>query len=171
MAFSIYDVTIPVFISALKQTSHFLEKAESYGKEKEIPESVFIQARLAPDMKPLTFQIQEMTNIARELPIDIGGTELTPFERNENSFEDLQATIAKTIEILQKVPSDCMDGKLDANVMLHVDGGHWPFTGRTYTLKYALPDFFFHVTTTYGLLRHLGAPIGKIDYLGDITNS
>ena len=171
MALSLYDVTIPVFISSLKQTSHILEKARSYGEEKGIPVSVFVDGRLAPDMNPLTFQIQEMTNIARELPVDIAKTELVPFERNEATFEDLQTTIAKTIDVLQKVAPDSMNGKVDADVKLHAAGRDFYLTGKTYALKYALPDFFFHVTTAYGILRHLGAPIGKFDYLGNIEKN
>ena len=171
MALSQYDVTISIFISSLKQTSHFLQKTKSWAEENGIPLSKFVEGRLAPDMHPLPFQIQEMTNIPRDLAVDLWKTEHVPFERNETTFEELQTTVAKTIEVLQKVPSNSMDGKLDAVVQLRVDGGEYDLTRRKYVLKYAIPDFFFHVTTAYGILRHLGAPVGKFDYLGDILNS
>ena len=168
MALSLYDITIPVFISSLEQTSHFLAKAKSWAEENGFPLSKFVEGRLAPDMHPLPFQIQEMTNIARDLAVDIGKTELVPFARDEKTFEELQATVTKTIAILQKVPTDCMDGKLDTTIKLHVDNQDLFFTGKVYALKYAVPDFFFHVTTAYDILRNLGAPVGKFDYLGDI---
>ncbi len=162
----LHEASVPVFIRALNNLSAILEKGRAYADEKGIAHSELIEARLIEDMDPLPAQIQRASDAAKLAVIRLADLAPAPMEDNERSFDDLQARIAKTIALLESVPADAMDGREDAQVELKTPRGTFPFTARNYLLGFAIPNFFFHVTTAYALLRMKGVPIGKLDYMG-----
>ncbi|MFN7101524.1 MAG: DUF1993 family protein [Pseudorhizobium sp.] len=166
MSLSLYDVSIPVFLRTFQNLSDILKKGEAFADETGIPHSDLLEARLFPDMAPLTAQIQRASDTAKFVAVRLGGIVNVPMDDNEASFADLQARIDKTVAILRSLPSDAMDGKEEVEVVLKTRDSSTTFIGRDYLLGFAIPNFFFHVTTAYALLRHKGVPIGKMDYLG-----
>lgn len=168
MTTSLYDITVPVLLRSLGSLSTILTKGEAFAAEKGIDPAELLGARLIEDMGSLITQVQRASDAAKGAMVRIGGVENVAMPDEEASFADLQERIAKTMAFLKAVPRDAIDGKEDATVTLTTPGGSFDFTGRGYVLNFLLPNFFFHVTTAYGLLRHKGAPIGKLDYLGGI---
>jgi len=158
---SLYEISVPVFIRSLKSLSAILTKAETYATEKSIPLSQFTESRLAPDMKPFTFQIQTASNSAKNALVRVAGTEAVPMEDDETTFPQLQERIAATIKILEGVDEKVFEGKEGVEIELF---GR-KFTGQSYLITFAIPNFFFHVTTAYAILRKEGVPIGKNDYM------
>jgi len=165
MPLSLYDVSIPVFITALGNLSHNLRKGEAYAAEHGIAEEELTTARLYPDMLPLTGQIQRASDTSRFVAVRVGQTEPRPMADNEVSLADLQARIAATIDYLSAVAPESMDGRENATVSFKAGPRTLDFTGTSYILGFALPNFYFHVTTAYAILRHKGVPLGKMDFL------
>lgn len=168
MATDLYDLTVPAFIRGLRNLSALLDKGAAYAAEKGIDPLILTQARLIEDMAPLTAQVQYASDGAKGAVIRIGALDPVPMADSEQSFADLQDRIAKTIAFLESVPRERIDGRDDVEVVLKTPRGEFPFTGRSHALGFALPNFYFHVTTAYALLRQAGVPIGKLDYLGGI---
>lgn len=166
MSLSLYDVSIPVFLRAFQNLSDILKKGEAFADENGLPHADLLCARLYPDMAPLTAQIQRASDTAKFVAVRLGGTENVPMEDNETSFADLHARIDRTVALLRTLPADAMDGKDESEVVLKTRDQSVTFKGRDYLLSFAIPNFFFHVTTAYALLRHKGVPIGKMDYIG-----
>jgi len=166
MPVSLYDLSIPVFIRGLSILAAFLKKAEDYANEKQIPHSELLNARLVDDMAALPFQIQRVSDTAKGAAVRVGGAESVVMEDIETTFEDLQTRISRTIDFLNRVDKGAFEGKETAEVVMKLRGEDRKFTGETYLLKFALPNFYFHVTTAYAILRHKGVPVGKMDFLG-----
>lgn len=118
-------------------------------------------------MAPLIAQIQRASDTAKFTAVRVGQVDNLTMEDTEQSFGELQTRITRTIAFLKSVPLGSMDNQEDAEVILTTPSGAIPFTGRSYVLNFALPNFFFHVTTAYAILRHKGVPVGKLDYLGE----
>lgn len=135
---------------------------------RKIPATQLLEARLIDDMAALPFQIQRVSDITKNAASRVSGVEGVAMADDETTFEQLQARIQKTIDYLKTVPEDSMDGKEDVEIVLKPPGREWRFTGKSYLTEFALPNFYFHVTTAYDLLRHKGVPLGKSDYLGDL---
>lgn len=168
MATELYDLTVPAFLRGFTAMSGFLAKGEAFAEEKGIDPAELLNARLIEDMGPLTSQVQRASDAAKLTMVRIGGVENVAMPDEETSFADLQDRIAKTLAFLNTVPRDAIDGKEDAKVELKLPNRTLEFTGRSYALGFVLPNFYFHVTTAYALLRHKGVPIGKMDYLGGV---
>jgi hypothetical protein len=166
MSLSLYDVSVPVFLRGFEAMSAFLEKGRTYADGNGIAHAELLEARLAPDMAPLTAQIQRASDSARLCAARVGQLDAPAMPDEEVSFDDLQARIAATVAFLKSVPPQSMDGRDEAEVVLTFPNGSMTFTARDYVLGFALPNFFFHVTTAYALLRHKGVPVGKMDFLG-----
>ncbi|PYE90431.1 DUF1993 domain-containing protein [Phyllobacterium leguminum] len=166
MSLSLYDITVPVFLRAFANLSEILEKGRAFAEEKGIPHADLLEARLFPDMAPLTAQIQRASDTAKFAAVRVAQVETVSMEDSEVSFDDLQARIAKTVAFLKAVPAHAMDGREEAEVELRTSQGSKTFTARDYVLGFAIPNFYFHVTTAYDILRHKGVPLGKLDYLG-----
>jgi hypothetical protein len=166
MSFSIYDASIPPMIRALQNLSKILDKAVAQAKAKDLPLSTLLEARLAPDMHPFTRQIQIATDGAKGGAARLAGSEPPSFPDTETTFPELQARIAKTIAYLQSVGADKLAGAEDRQITLKTPNRTLEFSGRDFLTGFMLPNFYFHVTTAYGLLRHKGIEIGKMDYLG-----
>lgn len=166
MSLSLYEASVPVFARALNNLSTILEKGRAFADEKGMPHSELLEARLIEDMDPLTAQIQRASDAAKLAVIRLAELAPAPMEDKEQSFDELQARIAATVALIEAAPADSMDGREDAEVELKTPRGTLHFTARDYLLGFALPNFFFHVTTAYALLRMKGVPLGKLDYLG-----
>jgi uncharacterized protein len=163
---SMFDASIPVFTRALSNLSHHLDKAEVMAAERGLLPDSLIEARLIEDMAPLRKQVQIASDTAKGCAMRLAGRENPIFEDNEVSFADLQARIAKTIALLQSVDAAALADSATREVTLSFGRQQATFEGEAYLLSFALPNFFFHVTTAYAILRHKGVQIGKRDFLG-----
>jgi hypothetical protein len=165
---SLYDVSVPSFIRALENMDKFLDKGAAWFAEAGRPESELTGARLVADMHPLTAQIQRASDSAKGLAVRVGGVENVAMPDEEVTIADLKARIAKTIDFLKATPREAFDGKEETPVEVKTGKGSMTFTARDYVLGFAIPNFFFHVTAAYALLRKEGVPLGKMDYLGPV---
>lgn len=168
MATELYDLTVPVFIRGLRILSGLLDKGAAFAAEKGIDPLTLTGAQLIEDMKPLTAQVQFACDTAKGTVTRLGDLEPVAMADTEQSFAELQARIARTIALLEAVPREKIDGREEATVVLKTPGGEISFGGRDHVLGFALPNFHFHLTMAYALLRQAGVPIGKLDYLGGI---
>ncbi|MDE3115855.1 MAG: DUF1993 domain-containing protein [Pseudomonadota bacterium] len=168
MSISIYEVCVPPMIHMLDSLSKILDKAVEQAKERDIPLSALLEARLAPDMHPLTRQIQIASDAAKGCAARLTGIEAPSFADTEASFPELQARIAKTIAFLKSVKPEQFEGGETRQVTLKLPQRTLEFTGLDFLRQVAQPNFYFHVTTAYALLRHNGIQIGKADYLGGV---
>ena len=161
-----YNSSIPVFIHNLNNLSSLLKKADDYAEAKKIDPSVLLNARLYPDMFPLVRQVQITVDTIKGSSARLAEIEIPSFEDNDTSFADLQEKISKTIKFLQTIKSEQIDGKEELKISYTQHGKDRNFIGLPYLLNWALPNLYFHITTTYAILRHNGLEIGKRDYLG-----
>ncbi|HET9070099.1 MAG TPA: DUF1993 domain-containing protein [Amaricoccus sp.] len=175
MSIGLYDVTVPVLLRGLGRLSACLEKGRSHAEAAGIPAEELIGARLAPDMLTLAGQIQRASDTARFAVVRIGGVENVSMPDEERSFAELQDRIARTQGFLAAVPREAIDERTGATITVTIGRtpdatGRRPTTVRAvdYALQFALPNFFFHVTTAYDLLRMKGVPLGKPDYIGPL---
>jgi hypothetical protein len=166
MSLSLYEITVPVMLSGFRNMARFLELGRNHAEQSGISPEDLLEARLAPDMLSLVGQIQRASDTAKFAVTRVTAVPNVPMADNEKSFDDLQARIAATIAFLENVPAGAFDGREDSEVVISARQRQHTFTGRSYLLEFALPNFFFHVTTAYDLLRHKGVPIGKLHYLG-----
>jgi len=163
---SLYDLTVPAFRRGFASLSAILTAGEKYARDHGIAEADMLDTRLVADMAPLTAQVQRASDTAKGAMVRIGGIPNLAMADDEASFAAVQQRIAATLAFLDAVPRAAIDGKEDAPVTLVTSGGNVDFTGRSYVLGFVLPNFYFHITTAYALLRMRGVPIGKMDYLG-----
>jgi len=166
MSLSMYQASIPVFVRALGNLSHILDKGAAFAEAKKIDPSVLVTARLAPDMFPLSRQVQIATDSVKGAAARLAGVEIPSYADNEASFPDLQARLAKTVDFLNGFKASQIDGSETKPVSLKIRGRDTSFQGRDYLLTFVYPTLFFHVSTAYAILRHNGVEIGKMDYLG-----
>lgn len=161
---NLYDTTIPTLITYLQNLSHVLKKAETWANEKGIAHSELIEARLAPDMKALPFQVQIAARTSSVVLTELAGVAGLTLENNEKTFDDLQALIAKAIHALQAVKREDFADKENKQIAYR----NFEYTGLSFVNTFALPNFFFHVVTAYDILRSKGVDLGKADYLGEV---
>jgi uncharacterized protein len=167
MTISLYAASVPVFKQMLKSMSIVLAKADAHAEAMKIEPNALLQARLFPDMFPLIKQVQIVGDFARGVSARLAGAEVPTYDGDEQSFADLQAMIAKTLAFLDSFSPAQIDGQEGREIVLRPGTPkEKKFNGQSYLLSYALPQFFFHVTTTYAILRHNGLEIGKRDYMG-----
>jgi len=166
MAFTIYEASIPPMIRMLENLSKILDKAVAQSDAEHKDPATLLDARLAPDMHPFTRQVQIVSDSAKGCAARLAGIEPPSMPDTETTFPELQQRIAATIEFLKSIGPDQLDGAEDRTVSLKFPQGEINFSGRDFLTGFALPNFHFHVTTAYDLLRHKGINIGKMDYLG-----
>jgi uncharacterized protein len=167
MALSMYTASVPVFQHMLRNLSHILDKGEANAQARKFDPSVLATFRLAPDMLPFIKQVQIACDAAKLAVSRIGGVEAPKFEDSETTFPELKARIQKTLDFLATVPADKLDGTEDRDITFPVGRDNTrTMKAQAYLTTWALPNFFFHVTTAYDVLRHSGVPLGKMDYLG-----
>jgi hypothetical protein len=167
MSTSLYNATVPVFKQMLLALSDVLKKGEEYAAQKKFDSTVLLQARLFPDMLPLVRQVQIACDFAKSVPSRLAGVEVAAYEDTEQTFAELQQRIAKTLTLISAFTPAQLDGSAVKEIVLR------PGTPKEkklvvedYALKYGMPQFFFHVTTAYNLLRSNGVEIGKKDFMG-----
>lgn len=166
MTSPLYDSTVPAFIRGLDNLSAILEKGRAFADEHGIEHATLLDARLIEDMAPLTAQVQRVSDTAKGLAVRVGQAENVAMPDEETSFDELQARIARTISLLKATPASGFAGREETAVVLQTPNGDIPFTGSTYVYGFAIPNFYFHLTTAYALLRMKGVPLGKRDFLG-----
>ncbi|UCI05458.1 DUF1993 family protein [Mesorhizobium sp. B1-1-8] len=167
MTISMYDISVGVFSARLKALASVLTAAEQNATERKIDPNVFLTARLAPDMFALARQVQIATDHAKGAPSRLAGREVPKYEDNEASFAELQARIAKTLDHLATFSAADLDGSEDRPIELRLAGREVQLPGIQYLLNAAMPNFYFHVTTAYDILRHNGVPLSKQTFLGN----
>ncbi|TRX03317.1 DUF1993 domain-containing protein [Candidatus Methylobacter oryzae] len=167
-AISMYAASVPPIIRSLTNLRSILEKAAVYADAKKIDPSVLINARLYPDMFPLSRQVQIATDVAKGSVSRLAGVEPPKYEDNESTFPELLARIDKTVALLESFKSGQIDGSENQTINLPMHDRTLSFEGLPYLLDFVLPNVYFHVTTAYAILRHNGLEIGKRDFLGSI---
>jgi hypothetical protein len=165
MSISMYSASVPVFVHMLEGVTLWLDKAEAHAAAKKFDPSVYLGLRLAPDLLPYNNQIQIASDAAKFGVARLAGIEAPKFEDTEASLADLRERVRRTIAFLQSVPAAQVDGSEDKDVVVPRRAGPATLKGEFYLKHFALPNFYFHVTTTYALLRHNGVELGKSDYL------
>lgn len=158
---SLYDTTVPAFVRGLTALSHILTIGEKYAKENNLSETEFTSTRLAPDMLPLTFQIQNASNAVRNALTLVAQIDVVAFENDEKTFADLQERISLTIKALEGTNTKTFDGAEKRTV----ERPGKTFTGLEFLAQNSLPNFYFHISIAYAILRSKGVQIGKQDYL------
>jgi hypothetical protein len=158
---SLYDTTVPAFVRGLTALSHILTIGEKYAKENNLSETEFTSARLAPDMLPLTFQIQNASNAVRNALTLVSQIDVVAFENDEKTFADLQERISLTIKAVEGTNAKNFDGAEKRTV----ERQGKTFTGLEFLAQNSLPNFYFHISIAYAILRSKGVQIGKQDYL------
>jgi hypothetical protein len=164
---SMYQASAPRFVNTLRNLSGILDKAQAYVDAKKVDPAVLTGYRLFPDMLPMSRQVQIATDTAKGAVARLAGVEIPKYEDTEQTFADLKARIAKTIDFIDTIKPAQIDGTEDKEIVLKLGGNDTKFMGMQYLLGFAQPNFYFHVTTAYDILRHNGVEIGKRDYLGN----
>jgi hypothetical protein len=162
-----YQVSVPRFVNILGNLSNILDKAQAYVDAKKIDTVTLTTYRLFPDMLPMTTQIQIACDAAKGVVARLAGVEIPAYEDNEKTLSDLKARIAKTVAFIQTVTPRQIDGTEDKEIVIKRGDKETHYKGMQFLLGHALPNFYFHVTTAYNILRHNGVEIGKRDYLGN----
>ncbi len=161
---SMYAVSVGVFTRMLTNLQGMLEKAEAYAAERKFKPDVLVNQRLAPDMLPLSFQIQNATDHAKGAAARLSGRELPSWPDDEKTFDDLKARVKKALDYLATFKPEDIDGTEDKQIALKRNGEDYTLRGEDFILGRAQMNVWFHVTTAYNILRHNGVPLGKADF-------
>jgi hypothetical protein len=161
-----YQASVPVYLQYLNSISAVLDKGAAFAESRKLDPVALLQARLYPDMHPLVKQVQIFTDQATRGISRLAGVEPPPFPDTENSFAELKARIQKAVAHVQSFKPEQIDGSETRAIVMKTPRGDLKFNGRDYLLGFSLPNFFFHATTTYSILRHVGVEIGKMDFMG-----
>lgn len=166
MPLSMYRASVPVFIHTLGALSNILAKGAAYAEARDIDPSVLVNARLAPDMFPLSRQVQIAGDMAMRGAARLAGVDFPNNPDTEATFSELQARIGKTLKFIEDLSPKQIDGSEEKPITVQMRDGPLNFTGQDYLLNFVLPNFYFHVTAAYLILRHNGVELGKKDFLG-----
>jgi uncharacterized protein len=166
MPISMYQASVPAFLQMLNSLSAILDKAEAFAAERKIDPAVLLGYRLAPDMFPLSRQVQIATDQAKGCCARLAGVDVPKYADDETTFADLKARIARTIEFVQGFKPADIDGSEEQDITITAGSRELRFKGQQYLVSFVLPNFYFHATTAYAILRHCGLSIGKRDFLG-----
>lgn len=165
MSLSLFDVSIPVYLQMLRNLAALLNKAETHAAASGVELSTLTAARLYPDMHSLIGQIQLASDAAKGGAARLAAVTPPSFADTETTFAELKERVAKTIAFVETITPEQVNGREDATIELKFPGRTMTFTGRDFLLTYSLPNFLFHVTTAYGVMRSQGVPLGKMDFL------
>jgi hypothetical protein len=166
MKISVHALSVDVFANALGNLSALLEKGLASATARKFDPGVLVGSRLAPDMLPLSRQVQIACDIAKNSSSRLAGMEPPRFEDNEKTIEELRARIARTIDYLKGLPVSAFEGSEDRDIKVPSGDRTLEFKGLDFLQRWAIPNVFFHVTTAYNILRHNGVDLGKRDFLG-----
>ena len=163
-----YQASTPRFANILRNLSAILDKAEAHCAAKKIEPSAFTTFRLFPDMFAFTRQVQIACDTAKGAVARLAGVDIPKHEDTEQTFAELKARIAKTLDFIESVKPERVEGSEEKEIVLPMRSGERRFKGMQYLLGFAYPNFYFHVTTAYNILRHNGVEIGKRDFIGQV---
>jgi hypothetical protein len=166
MKLSMYQASAPRFANTLRNLSAILDKAQAHCEAKKIDPAVMAATRLIADMFPLSRQVQIACDTAKGAVARLAGVEVPKHDDTEQTFSELKQRIGKTVDFVLSVSADKLEGSEARSIVLKLGGKETSFTGMQYLLGQAYPNFFFHVTTAYNILRANGVELGKRDYIG-----
>lgn len=166
MSLTLYQTSVPAFVRGLNNLSAVLEKAKAHAQANSIDLATYVNARLAPDMYTLAGQIQSASDAAKFGTARLASISPPSFPDTETTFDELQARIAKTLEFMATVSEAQINASEGGTITLRMRGKETIFASEPYLLSFVLPNFYFHVTTAYAILRNQGVPLGKMDYMG-----
>jgi hypothetical protein len=166
MKISMQALSVDLFTAALRNLSALLEKGHAHATARKFDPAVLVAARLAPDMYPLSSQVQIACDLAKNSVARLAGQTPPRFADDERTIEELRTRIARTIDYLQSMPAGALDGAEDRDIKVPAGERTLEFKGLVFLQRWAIPNVFFHVTTAYNILRHNGVEIGKRDFLG-----
>ncbi len=167
MTISMYQASVPRFVNILGNLSNILDKAQAHLDAKKIADASFTAFRLFPDMLPMTTQVQIACDAAKGVVARLAGVEIPAFADDETTIAQLKARVAKTIAFIQTITPAQLDGTEDKDIVIKRGEKETHYKGMQFLLGHAIPNFYFHVSTTYNILRHNGVEIGKRDFLGN----
>ncbi len=169
MKITVQAATVDIFTHSLTALSTILEKGLAHATARKFDPSVLVNGRLAPDMFPLSKQVQIACDIAKNSVARLAGQEPPRFEDNEKTIEELRARIARTVDYLKGIPANAFEGAEDRDIRVPAGPEKFlDFKGLAFVQRWAIPNVFFHITTTYAILRHNGVEVGKRDFLGGV---
>jgi hypothetical protein len=168
MSISMYDFSIPVLTRGLTNLSAILDKAAAHATAKKFDSAVLAQSRLFPDMYPLVRQVQIACDTAKGAAARLAGVEVPKHADTEATFAELRARIAKTLDFVKSITAAQVKDSESRSIEIKFPDGSWKFTGIAYLNDFVLPNFYFHTSIVYALLRKAGVDVGKGDYLGSI---
>jgi uncharacterized protein len=168
---SLHEASVAVMVHMLGQLSTILDKAAAHAEAAGLDPATLVEARLAPDMFALARQVQVASDTAKGCAARLAGLQLPGYPDTEASFPELKERIAKTLRFLEGFGPERIDGREDEPVTIQRRDQPFTFSGRDYLLRFALPNFYFHLTTAYDILRQQGVALGKRDFLGDLPAS
>jgi uncharacterized protein len=168
MKISMHALSVDIFTQALGNLAAILEKGAAHATAKKFDPHVLVTSRLAPDMLPLSNQVQIACDAAKNAVGRLSGTEPPKFEDNEKTIDELRTRVARTIDYLKSVSASALEGSEDRDIKVPAGGRTLEFKGLVFLQRWAIPNVYFHVTTAYNILRHNGVEIGKRDFLGNL---
>jgi hypothetical protein len=166
MPISMYQASVPAFLSMLKNLTAIMDKAEAFAAEHKIAPEVLINWRLAPDMFPFVRQVQIAADFAKGTTARLAGAEVPSYPDEEKTFAELKARIAKTLKFVESFTPKDLDGSETRDINFTLGGQNVHFKGEPYLVHFVLPNFYFHATTAYDIIRSFGVELGKRDFLG-----
>ena len=167
MTLSMHSSSVPTFLRTLTAMSSWLDAAEAHASARSFEVDQFVGFQLTPDMKPLSFQVQSACDSAKLCVARLAGTEAPSWEDDESKIAELRGRVSKTIEYVNSISAAQVDGSEEQTIEMQAGPDRtFTFTGEDYLRGFAIPNFFFHATMAYALLRQGGVPIGKMDFLG-----
>lgn len=170
MTLSMYDASIPAFISTLNALAGIVDKASAHAEAKKIDPAVLINDRLSPDMFPLARQIQIATDGVKGGAARLAQVDIPSYPDTETTFAELKERIGKTVAFLKSIDPSKFDGAEDRSVTMKVGPNELTFPAKVYLFEFVIPNFYFHVTTAYAILRHNGVELGKQDLLAGLAS-
>ena len=168
MPLLMYQASVPAFLRTLSSLSAILDKAAAHAAARKIDPSVLLNTRLYPDMFPLVRQVQLASDFAKGAGARLAGMEPPKYPDTEAGFDELKTRLGKTVDFLKGLKPAQIDGSEDRQITLTIGGEPHTFKGQPYLVNFALPNFYFHVTAAYAILRHCGVEIGKRDFVGPL---
>ena len=168
---AMYNASVPVFRQMLSALNAIIDKTIAQADAKKIDQAVFAAARLYPDMFPFTKQITVATDFAKGASARLAGIEVPKFEDSETTLADSKARLQKTLDFIATLKPEQFDGAETRDITIQLRGTPTIFKGQPYLLHYAMPNFYFHTTTAYAILRHNGIEIGKPDFIHQLITA
>jgi hypothetical protein len=166
MSISMHAASSPIFVRALSNMLSWLDIAEAHAKERDFDANNYLALRFAPDMLPFTSQVQVASDVAKRCVARLAQVEAPAWEDDEVTLDELRARINKTIAYVESLSADEINKSADLEISFPLPSGALQFTGESFLQSFAIPNFYFHVTQAYTLLRHAGVKLGKMDFLG-----